>query len=472
MRYLYNKEIIKNFIPDEVFEICKKFKESGYKCYVVGGFIRDTILKKNLYLKSEHLDIDLATSAFPEDVINLFDKVIPTGIKHGTVTVKYRNIDFEITTFRIESDYKDKRHPDEVKYVDNILDDLSRRDFTINALAYDPLTDNLVDPFNGYDDIVKNVIRTVGDPEKRFEEDALRIIRAVRFSTTLNFEIEEKTFQAIFKYRRYLENISRERIREEFNKILLSPRPSFGIDMLRRTGLLSVILPELEEAIGIEQNEFHKYDIYWHCLYSCDAAQNAIELKLAALLHDVGKTKSLYEYKGKGIDGNVFYNHEKYSEEIAKKFMTEYKYSKEQINFVCKLIRYHMFHYTYEWTDGAVRRFIRRVGEDLIPYLFSLRVADRIGNGLSNGYPKILLDFYEKIKQIIKEEHVLKVKDLDIDGNQIMKELGISPSKKVGEILNYLLEYVIDNPEKNKYEHLIEKAKEFYFKNDFIEKKT
>lgn len=461
--YLVERNSIKNFIPSEAIEICKKIKEHGYSCYIVGGFIRDIILKRNVGLKTEHIDIDIATSAYPEDVMNLFEKVIPTGIKHGTVTVKYKNIDFEITTFRIESNYIDNRHPEEVKYVDNIYEDLSRRDFTINAIAYDPLEDSLIDPFRGYDDIIRNIIRTVGDPEKRFEEDALRIIRAIRFATTLNFEIEEKTFEAIKKYKHYLQNISKERIRDEFNKILLSSKPSFGIDMLRKTGILSMILPELEDCRGIDQNIFHKYDIYWHSLYTCDAAQNDINLKLAALLHDVGKVKSLYYYKGQGIDGNVFYDHEKYSEEIARNFMIKYRYSNQQINLVCKLIKHHMFYYTKEWTDGAVRRFIKRVGEDLIPPLFSLRVADRIGNGKNESYPGILIEFYDRIKRIIEEDHALKVTDLDIDGNDIMRELKLSPSKVIGEILDYLLEIVIDDPSNNKYDILINKAKEYYF---------
>ncbi|MCX8058586.1 MAG: HD domain-containing protein [Spirochaetes bacterium] len=464
--YLLDKNLIQNFIPSEAIEVCKIIKEHGYKCYIVGGFIRDIILKRNIGVKLEHIDIDIATSAYPEDILNMFEKVIPTGLKHGTVTVLFKNIDFEITTFRIESNYFDNRHPEDIKYIDNIYEDLSRRDFTINSIAYDPLENVFIDPYNGYDDLIKNIVRTVGDPEKRFEEDALRIIRAIRFATTLNFEIEEKTFEAIKKYKNSLLNISKERIRDEFNKILLSAKPSFGIDMLRRTGILSMILPELEECIGIEQNVFHKYDIYWHSLYTCDAAQNDINLKLAALLHDVGKLKSLYYFKGQGIDGNVFYDHEKYSEEIARNFMIKYRYSNQQINIVTRLIRYHMFHYTKEWTDGAVRRFIKRVGLDLIAPLFSLRVADRIGNGKSESYPQILIEFYEKIKRVIEEDSALKVTDLEIDGNDIKRELKIPPSRKIGEILNYLLDIVIEDPTKNNYEFLIQKAKEYYSKDN------
>lgn len=456
--------ILKNLNRD-IFDFFTIFLNKGYEAYLVGGIIRDIVLNKNIIkTKNNDIDIDVATSASPQVVMKLFSKVIPTGIKHGTVTVIYRNQKYEVTTYRIEKCYRDNRHPDDITFVKDIKLDLSRRDFTINSIAFNPIQKKIIDPFNGLDDIKRKIIRTVGNPDERFSEDSLRILRAIRFSTTLFFEIEEKTFKSISKWKNNLLKISVERIREEFNKILLSRKPSFGIELLRKTGLLEMILPELEEGYGIIQNEFHKYDIYHHNLYTCDATENDLILRLAALLHDIGKTKSLYEYKGKGARENVFYNHEIYSEAIASKFLNKFKYSNKIIEKVNRLIKYHMFHFTDEWSDGAVRRFVRRVGEDLINDLFALRVADRIGNGKSFGYPEILIRFYDKIKKVIKENHALKVTDLKINGYDIMERFNLKPSRLIGNILNFLLEKVLDNPDLNEKEKLMLLVEEYLSK--------
>lgn len=458
------KLILENLSSD-IIDFFSVFYKNGYEAYLVGGFIRDVILNsKSFKNKDEEIDIDVTTSASPEIVMKLFKKVIPTGLKHGTVTVIFKNQKYEVTTYRIEQGYKDNRHPDDIQFVNDIRLDLSRRDFTINSIAFDPLNRKIVDPFNGIDDIKRKIIKTVGDPDERFSEDSLRILRAIRFSTTLMFEIEEKTFKSISKWKKNLRNISVERIRDEFNKLLLSNRPSFGIELLRITGLLEMILPDLEEGYGIKQNEFHKYDIYYHNLYTCDATDNNLIMRLAGLLHDVGKTNSLYEYKGKGAKENVFYNHEIYSEEIAKNFLTRFKYPNKIIDRVIRLIKFHMFHYTNEWSDGAVRRFVKRVGEDLIDDLFALRVADRIGNGKSFGYPEILIRFYNKIKDVIKENHALKITDLDINGYDLMERFNLKPSRMVGNILNHLLEKVLDNPELNNKEKLMELAEKYLSK--------
>ncbi|HPC37837.1 MAG TPA: HD domain-containing protein [Exilispira sp.] len=429
-------------------------EDAGFKAYLVGGFIRDIILDR----KTDNIDVDIATDAHPEDIINIFSKVIPTGIKHGTVTViGYKN-KYEITTFRVDEQYYDLRHPEKVQYVSDIHQDLARRDFTINALAFNPLTKELIDDFGGIEDIQRRIIRTVGNASERFNEDALRMLRAIRFSANLMFEIEEDTIKQIRKNSELLLNISKERIREEFNRLILSDKPSFGIELLRQTNILNLMIPSLVKCYGQEQNDFHQHDVYYHLLYSCDAAPKDVVLRLAALFHDIGKPISLAEYKQKGMKENVFYNHELYSEQIAKSFLTEYKYSKDEINIITKLIRYHMFHYTPTWTDGAVRRFVAKVGEDFIPLLFALRVADRIGNGKNFGYPKILLEFWDKINHVINENHALKVTDLAINGNEIMQRYNIKPSKIVGKILNQLLEFVLDDNSLNTKEKLFELA--------------
>ncbi|HQQ18461.1 MAG TPA: CCA tRNA nucleotidyltransferase [Exilispira sp.] len=451
---------LRSIITEDTLVVLKTIKDAGYQAYLVGGYLRDILLGR----ADLHKDVDIATDAFPQEIMELFNKVIPTGIKHGTVTVIFNDQSYEITTFRIDEEYGDLRHPNSVRYVSNIHEDLSRRDFTINALAYDPFNDMLIDDFQGIEDLKRRIIRTVGNPSLRFNEDALRIFRAIRFSSTLMFEIEEETFKQIKKSCDLLKNISKERIRDEFNKLLLSDKPSFGIELLRQSNILSFLIPELNSSFGEQQNEYHLHDVYYHSLYSCDASSKSIVMRIAALFHDVGKPRALYECKSSGIQDNVFYNHEVYSEQIALKFLTEYRYSKADIDIITKLIRYHMFHYTQSWTDGAVRRFVSKVGEDLIPYLFALRVADRIGNGKNIGYPAILMTFWDKISQVIKENHALKITDLAIDGNDIMKTFGLKPSKLVGNILKALLELVLDDQELNKKEILLYKAEEIYKK--------
>ncbi len=442
----------------ELLRILRKIEDNGFKTYIIGGYIRDIILDR----KVDVIDVDIATDALPEELLGLFNRIIPTGIKHGTVTVLGPKNKYEITTFRVDEQYYDLRHPEKVQYVKDIHLDLARRDFTINAIAFNPFTKELIDDFNGIDDIQKRIIRTVGDAQSRFKEDALRMLRAVRFSANLMFEIEENTIKQIRKNVDLLNNISKERIREEFNRLILSDKPSFGIELLRQTEILKLLIPELYDCYGEFQNEYHQYDVYHHLIYSCDAAPKDLILKLAALFHDIGKPNSLLECKQKGITENVFYNHELHSEKIAFDFLTKFKYSKNEISTVTKLVKYHMFHYTSNWSDGAVRRFISKVGEDLIPLLFSLRVADRIGNGKNFGYPKILLEFWDKIQMIIKENHALKITDLAINGHDIMEKFKLKPCKIIGKILNQLLEYVLDDSSLNNREKLLELAEEVY----------
>ena len=442
----------------ELIHILKRIEDNGFKTYIVGGYIRDIILDR----KSDNIDIDIATDALPEQIVPLFSKVIPTGIKHGTVTVLGLKNKYDITTFRVDGQYYDLRHPERVLYVKDIHQDLARRDFTINALAFNPFAKELIDDFNGIEDLQRRIIRTVGDAQLRFNEDALRMLRAIRFSSNLMFEIEEETIKQIKKNSNLLNNISKERIREEFNRLILSDKPSLGLELLRQTSVLDILIPELKSCYGEQQNDYHQHDVYYHLLYSCDAAPKDIILRLAALFHDIGKPISLFECKQKGIKENVFYNHEIHSEEIAKNFLTTYNYSRNEIQLITRLVRYHMFHYTPSWTDGAVRRFISRVGKDLIPPLFSLRVADRIGNGKKFGHPKILMNFWDRIQQVINESHALKVTDLAINGRDVMERYDLKPSKIVGKVLNQLLEYVLDDNSLNTKEKLFELSDKIY----------
>jgi poly(A) polymerase/tRNA nucleotidyltransferase (CCA-adding enzyme) len=395
--------------------------------------------------------------------MQLFRRTIPTGVKHGTVTVLSRGQAVEVTTFRSDGKYSDARHPDSVTYAKTILEDLSRRDFTINGIAYNPINDTLVDPYGGKGDIEKKIIRTIGDPVERFNEDGLRPYRACRFAAQLHFSIENNTAKAIGASFESAGEVSAERIRDEFIKIIQSEKPSIGIELLRITGLLELFLPEILTGFGINQNVYHRFDIYYHNLYTCDAADPGdYRVRLAALFHDIGKYYAKREIEGrhKGKK-SVFYNHEIIGAGITKRIMRRLRFSNNDIKMVIHLIRNHMFHYTYLWTDGAVRRFMRKVGLDNIDSLFELRRADRIGNGLKRGESKAVENLKVRIDKIIEQENAITVKDLALNGYDIMREFNLKPGPLIGKILNHLLEEILDDPSKNTRETLINLASVF-----------
>lgn len=444
-------------IPAYVTKITSLLRREGYQAWVVGGSIRDLLIGK------QASDFDVATDARPERVLKLFRRTIPTGIKHGTVTVLMNGHSVEVTTFRVESDYSDARRPDRVSYAASINDDLSRRDFTINGIAYDPFTDTLVDPYGGRDDLQRGIIRTIGDPVERFSEDGLRPFRACRFAAQLQFTIEERTFRAIPGCLSHAAQVSAERIRDEFIKIIQSPKPSVGIELLRRSGLITTFLPELLSGYGIRQNKYHRYDIYYHNLYACDAADPSdYRVRLAALLHDVGKYEARREVEeqGRGTK-SVFYNHEIIGAAVTKRVLKRLRFSNQDIRFVTHLIRNHMFHYTSQWTDGAVRRFIRKVGLENLNPLFELRKADRIGNGLKSGESRAVANLRKRIEKILEEENAITVRDLAVDGNDIMREFDLKPGPIIGEVLGHLLEEILDDPDKNDYHTLVSIAAEY-----------
>lgn len=446
-------------IPGTVKKIAKLFKDNGHELYLVGGAIRDQLIGIDDALS----DYDFATDATPEEVSAICKKVIPVGIAHGTVLVLFEDQEFEITTFRSDGVYTDNRRPDSVAFVKTIDEDLMRRDFTINAFAYDINKNKLIDLFDGKRDLKKKIIRAIGNPAERFEEDALRMLRGCRLASKLEFEIEEETLQAITSHAALIKNISAERVRDELIKIMGTRKPSIAIELMRETGLLELLLPEFLAGYGVEQNRFHKYDVYYHNLYSCDAApQDNYIVRIAALFHDIAKPQTSREKEE--TDGNSFYNHEIIGSKIAYKILKRLKFSKIEVEKITHLIRHHMFYYTKEWTDGAVRRFLRNVGVENLDDLFALRDADREGNGTKQGIPKTFLDFKDKIVEIIEEDNALKVTDLAINGNDLMVSSQLKPGPIIGEILNYLLEMVLDDPALNERDMLLKLADEYYNK--------
>lgn len=445
-------------IPEEFSDILGDFigtfNKKGFECYLIGGCVRDMILGHEVY------DFDFATNARPEQVMKLFRRVVPTGIKHGTVTVLIHGHEFEVTTFRSDGKYIDGRRPEQVHYAESLDQDVLRRDFTINGMAYDLKKREVIDHVGGIDDLEKGIIRTIGDPIERFSEDGLRTFRACRFASKLGFTIEEKTFEAISKTLDIAELVSAERVRDELMKLLTSGVPSTGIEYMRKSGLLKLWLPELEACYDIDQNKFHVHDIYYHSLYSCDATPADKPLvRLAALLHDIGKVST----KRMGEDGDyTFYNHEVIGARMVRKILKRLKFSNAECEMINNLVINHMFHYTDDWSDGAVRRFMRKVGVENIPDLFILREADRIGNGSRFGLPEPIMKLQGRIERVIEAENAITVRDLNIDGNIIMDRFGLKPGPVIGRILHELLELVLDTPEMNTDEILLQKAGEIY----------
>jgi poly(A) polymerase/tRNA nucleotidyltransferase (CCA-adding enzyme) len=438
-------------IPREIKDFCRRFKDSGFRCYLVGGAVR------NFIRGIKPSDYDFATDALPEDVIKLFKSVIPTGIEHGTVTVLFRGFSLEVTTFRIDGTYTNSRHPDSIKYSASIEADLARRDFTINSMALDPLTGKILDPQEGLKDLKQKVIRAIGNPQERFAEDGLRVLRGCRFASQLGFEIDENTLSGMKMEAHRLKLISAERIRDEIIKILLSDKPSTAFFIMKDTGVLEYVIPELLEGCGVGQREMHKFDVFEHSVYSADFAEKDLIIRLSALLHDIGKPSCLE------IMDNVptFYSHDEASAEIAGKILTRLKFPKNTIAQTVHLIKNHMFNYSEEWSDSAVRRFIAKVGIDNIKPLLKLRYADR--GGMAGKYVSCPNDtsFINRINRIIESESVFSIKDLDITGN-ILSDSGIPKGPEMGKVLEFLLESVLEDPLLNKKEKLIEIAKNFY----------
>lgn len=437
-------------IPPILQKMQETFSSAGYESYLVGGAVRDTLMGK------KPADFDIATNASPQQVIKLFHHVIPTGIEHGTVTVMPGKIGIEVTTYRTENNYSDGRHPDKVNYAATIDEDLARRDFTMNAIAVDLKTGTIKDPFNGQQDIKNKIIRTVGSAIERFSEDGLRPVRAIRFASRLNFEIEKSTMEAISLSLETVKKVTVERFQDELKKILESPVPSKGLFLMESTGITSIFIPELLICRNCLQKGFHSFDVLDHLYYTVDGvpADNII-VRLAALFHDIGKPL-VRDQKPSGE--YTFYQHEKKSAEICGLILNRLRFPKETNTRVCELIKHHMFFYEDSWTDAAVRRFLVRIGYNSNPMildnLFLLRRADVYGMSRKIPPPHLLIPMQNRIEHILAQQNALSIKDLAVNGNMLI-ENGIPAGKHMGIIMQQLLETVLEDPSSNTKETLL-----------------
>ena len=439
-------------VPEDVRAICKQLKAKGFEAYIVGGCVRDLLLGK------EASDWDVTTNAKPEEVRKIFPKVIPTGIQHGTVTVLMHGEPYEVTTFRGEGAYTDGRRPDTVEFVNDITADLARRDFTVNAIALDPDDARVIDPFDGQKDIQRKVIRAVGKPLERFLEDGLRVLRAARFTATLEFDLDPDTEKAIGPSLDVYKKVSQERVRDEWLKAMKARKPSRAFDVMRTSGILAITCPEMLEGVGMEQNKWHTYDVWKHGMECLDACAGGPILRVAAMLHDVGKPRSR-AFSDKTKDW-TFYDHERIGAEIADPICSRLRFSNDEREHIVHLVRNHLFHYTDEWNDATVRRFIKRIGLENLEDLYALNEADVRAKGRADG-PDLsaLAALKAHVKKVIEEGAALTTRDLAIRGNDLMKEIGLVPGPAIGKILNALLEEVIADPKKNDRETLLALAR-------------
>ena len=442
-------------IPKEALTLCDTLRDAGFEAYLIGGCVRDLLLKR------EPKDWDITTNAKPEEIQTLFEETFYEN-EFGTVGIVTDSDNprlkvVEITPYRIEGKYSNARHPDEVRFSENLSEDLKRRDFTINALAYDPQTLKLIDEHEGRADLVAKRVRTVGNPRERFEEDALRMLRAIRIASELDFVIETQTAEGIAAEAKQLEKISRERVRDELVRILESDRPMQALYVAQKLGILHYVIPEVEEGIGCTQNQAHSFDVFEHLLRALQhAADNnwSLDVRLAALLHDVGKPATRL-WSDEKRDW-TFYGHDMMSAKMAKRILTDLRFSKETIEKVTKLVRLHMFFSDPDQiTLSAVRRVVARVGQDHIDDLLNLRVCDRIGTGRPKAHPFRLRKYMSMIDEVMRDP--VSVAMLKINGGKII-ELGEKPGPRIGWVLHALLEEVLDDPQKNTEEYLKQRA--------------
>jgi tRNA nucleotidyltransferase (CCA-adding enzyme) len=442
-------------IPADVLGVCQRLTEAGFAAHLVGGGVRDLLIGR------VPNDFDVATDALPDRVLKLFGQrfAIPTGLQHGTITVvtgtppNQRHV--EVTTYRGEGAYLDGRRPSTVTFSATLVEDLSRRDFTINAIAFDPQSRLLTDPFDGQGDIDRKLIRAVGDAVLRFTEDGLRPMRAVRQATQLGFEIDPPTLSAIAQTLDSFRMVAMERIHDELIKLLAANKPGRGIELLRISGLLQAILPELLEGIGCAQNRDHQHDVYHHVLAVLDEVRSRDPLvRMGALLHDIAKPRARIELQGQPGEYS-FEGHERLGSELADEVCKRLKMSKSDRERVVAMVGQHMFHYAPEWTDGAVRRFVQRVGRANLGDVFELREADVAGRG--HGQPRDAETgaLRARIAAVVTENTALSIRDLAINGQDVMRILGVSGGRVVGQVVEKLLDRVLDDPSVNTREALL-----------------
>ena len=437
-------------LPEKVKYIIDTIMKAGYEAYAVGGCIRDSILGRIPD------DWDITTSATPCQVKELFGRTIDTGLKHGTVTIMLDKEGFEVTTYRIDGTYEDNRHPKEVTFTASLVEDLKRRDFTINAMAYNDAV-GLVDVFGGMEDIERKMIRCVGNPKERFMEDALRIMRAVRFSAQLGYQIETETKEAIRELSPNLKHISAERIQTELVKLVMSPHPE-KLKLAYETGITKVILPEFDVCMETEQNNpHHCYSVGEHILKSMENIRPEKALRLAMLFHDIGKPETFTVDKN-GI--SHFHGHQEVSEEMARRILKRLKFDNDTIYMVTNLVRYH----DYEVMAGEkyVRRAIMKIGEDIFPFLYDVKKADILAQSdyLRKEKEEKLKAVYQIYEKVIAERQCVSLKMLAITGKDLIEETGMQPGRGVGEVLHKLLDIVVEDPGQNSREKLLKMAKE------------
>ena len=441
-------------IPAPVVEICQTLRDQGHRAWVVGGCLRDLLMGRPVS------DWDVATSALPGDVQRAFRRVIPTGIQHGTVTVLWRGVPYEVTTLRGDGGYSDGRRPDSVYFVKTIDEDLSRRDFTVNAIAYDPLEDELTDPHQGVGDLARRTIRAVGNPVARFVEDGLRVLRAARFVATLEFDLDGATEAAIPEALATYERVSKERVHDEWRKTMRAARPSRAFEVMRRTGILGLTCPILLDQVECEQNRWHAHDVWHHTMACLDhiggrGDEADVVLKMAALLHDIGKPKSR-QWSDKTQD-YTFYHHERIGADMAQRWLHEHRFATDERRTIVHLIQQHLICYERDWTDAAVRRFVRRVGGEHVERLIALARADALAKGRPVEDELAALDeLVGRIADVAAAGAALSARDLEIDGRDVMQTLSIPASRRVGVILDALLERVLDDPSVNERAQLLE----------------
>jgi tRNA nucleotidyltransferase (CCA-adding enzyme) len=446
-------------MPQNVDYIINELMKNGYEAYAVGGCVRDSILLR------EPEDWDITTSAKPLEVKRIFKRTIDTGILHGTVTIMLEKDGYEVTTYRVDGEYEDNRHPNEVAFTVDLVEDLKRRDFTINAMAYNR-EKGLVDVFGGLSDLQKGIIRCVGSAVERFEEDALRILRAIRFSAQLGFEIEDGTLKAVKEKAKNLEAISAERIRVELNKLILSAHPDKLVEAYK-AGITKVVLPEFDAMMETEQkNPHHIYNVGIHTIKAVEQAGRDLDnhftqkellvLRWTMLLHDVGKPNCKTTDQGE----DHFYGHPEKSVEISKDILRRLKFDNETIELVTRLIRWHDYRFTL--TPQGMRRAVNKAGADIMDLLFEVKTADSLAQSTETWAEKLknIMEAKRLFQEIKAKNECVDLKTLTINGKDLIR-IGIKPGKSMGEILDRLLGRVLEEPALNNKETLLELAKEY-----------
>ena len=440
-------------IPEAVRTLCQTLAARGHRAWVVGGCVRDHLLGRDVN------DWDICTTAPPRELLKTFPKAIPTGLEHGTVTVVREGHHYEVTTLRGEAGYSDGRRPDKVVFLDDIAADLARRDFTVNAIAYDPLGDAMVDPFDGRGDLARRVLRAVGDADQRFNEDGLRILRGARFAATLEFALDDATERAMEQALPVFRKVSAERVRDEWMKTMKAAAPSRAFAVMLRRGILGVVAPELVACVGCAQEPArHRFDVWEHTLRTLDACPKDAVLRIAALLHDIGKPAVAMRDASGRVD---FPAHDRAGAERADAWLRAWRFSNDERLRVTHVILHHLVEYTPAWTDADVRRFVQRVGAGALADVFGLARADAIGADI-DVEPRLegLSALERHVAAVQQAGAALTARDLAVDGNVLMRELGIKPSRQLGVLLAALLERAVDDPAVNTREGLLAIARE------------